>query len=117
MSVVITTEGPTVEITLTDPAQTHGNCGMRDGDACRQLIPCRTGGKMKPAYAIVRYDFYQTDVECPIECKITVKKVVFDLAYAESEVKRLNEINGEHSLYFWQYTRIEDGERRNSLPS
>ena len=63
---------------------------------------------MKPAYAIIRHDRYYSK-DTPIEHKITVKKVVSDLAYAEDEVKRLNELNGGHDCYyFWQYTRIEE---------
>jgi hypothetical protein len=63
---------------------------------------------LKPAYAIVRHDLYYSK-ETPIEHKITIKKVVLDLAYAESEVERLNKINEDkRCYYFWQYTRIEE---------
>lgn len=59
------------------------------------------------AYAIVRYET-ERDPSVPINDRITVKKIVFDPDYAESETRRLNELNRDKgACYFWQITRIE----------
>ena len=54
-------------------------------------------------YAIVRFDrFVQSS-----EDSFTVKEIVGTRAIAESEVKRLNEVNAEKDCtYFWQTTRL-----------
>lgn len=54
-------------------------------------------------FAIVRVDDYGDS----IEKYVTVKEIVRSLDIAESEVKRLNELNaGKHCKYFWQTTRL-----------
>ena len=72
-------------------------------------------GGMKPnrkyqhMYAIISYET-DSDMNTPIDLRITVKKVVVDPHYAEEEeVKRLNELNKDKgSYYFCQVTRFED---------
>lgn len=61
------------------------------------------------AYAILRADEYQGP-ECPIEYKVTVKKVVLDADAAEREVQRLNALRKEGVRYFSQVTRLEKRE-------
>jgi hypothetical protein len=64
--------------------------------------------KYQHAYAIIRYET-DADEKAPIDLRVTVKKVVVDPHYAESEVKRLNELNKDKgSYYFCQLTRFED---------
>jgi hypothetical protein len=59
-------------------------------------------------YAISRYET-DADDKAPIDFRITVKKVVVNPHYAESEVKRLNELNKDKgAYYFCQITRFED---------
>lgn len=60
--------------------------------------------KNDPAFAIVRIDAdLQND-----EDRFTVTRVVWDQASAESEVRRLNELNsGKGARYIWQATRAE----------
>ena len=54
-------------------------------------------------YAIVRFD---RDMES-WENSFTVKEIVRTQDIAESEVKRLNEVNADKDcLYFWQTTRL-----------
>jgi len=44
----------------------------------------------------------------PPELRITVKKIVFDAEFAESEVRRLNELNRDKGChYFSQITRVQ----------
>jgi hypothetical protein len=58
-------------------------------------------------FAIVRYDGFQSP-QVPIENRITVTKVIYERSVADSEVKRLNAVNGEKGcVYFWQATRVE----------
>ena len=53
-------------------------------------------------YAVVRFD---ASMSAP-ENSFTVKEIVGTQAIAESEVKRLNEVNADkHCTYFWQTTR------------
>jgi hypothetical protein len=60
--------------------------------------------KNEPAFAIVRID---ADVEHD-EDRFTVTRIVWDEAFAESEVARLNELNSDKgAAYFWQATRAE----------
>jgi hypothetical protein len=43
----------------------------------------------------------------PIEDKVTVKEIVLDLETAETEVKRLNQLNSKkQARYFYQATRL-----------
>jgi hypothetical protein len=57
-----------------------------------------------PAYAIVRVD----DDASTDEERFTVRRVVWDEGLAESEVRRLSELNADKSCrYFWQYTRVD----------
>lgn len=61
-----------------------------------------------PAYAIVRVD----DEAPSDEERFTVRRIVWDQDLAESELKRLAELNADKSCrYFWQYTRVD---RRSS---
>ena len=54
-------------------------------------------------YAIIRFDRFS---ETP-ELSFTVKEVVATPEIAESEVKRLNELNADKNCtYFWQTTRL-----------
>ena len=60
-------------------------------------------GKNEPAFAIVRIDDYLT-----ADDRFTITRVVWEEAFAESEVKRLNELNaGKGSRYVLQATRAE----------
>lgn len=55
-------------------------------------------------YAIVRVDLDQTDEQS----RVSVARVVWDMAYAEAEVARLNSVNADKDCrYFWQYTRVD----------
>jgi hypothetical protein len=60
------------------------------------------------AFAIVRLDTSEgVDIGSVFEA-ITVEKVVWTRAVAESEVTRLNRLNeGEGVVYFWKFTRVE----------
>ena len=63
--------------------------------------------KHEHLYAIVRFDA-DADPATPADLRFTVKKVVRDASYAESEAKRLNELNGTKGChYFVQVTRFE----------
>jgi hypothetical protein len=60
--------------------------------------------KNVPAFAIVRID---VDIEND-EDRFTVTRIVWDEAFADSEVARLNELNAaKGARYFWQATRAE----------
>lgn len=62
----------------------------------------------EPGYAIVRIDNSMAFASEPWTNRLTVKCVVWELAAAEAEVKRLNEINAEKgAIYFYQHTRVE----------
>jgi hypothetical protein len=58
---------------------------------------------IEPAYAIVRVDHdAPTD-----EDRFTVRRIVWDEQLAESEVRRLSDLNADKNCsYFWQYTRV-----------
>lgn len=57
-----------------------------------------------PAYAIVRVDHDASSDED----RFTVRRIVWDEQLAESEVRRLSELNTDKSCaYFWQYTRVD----------
>ena len=60
--------------------------------------------KNDPAFAIVRVDaHFQRD-----EDRFTVTRIVWDQVFAESEVRRLNELNRDKGArYFCQATRAE----------
>jgi hypothetical protein len=59
-------------------------------------------------YAILRYET-DVDADAPIDLRVTVKKVVVDPRYAESEVNRLNALNKDkNAYYFCQVTRFEE---------
>lgn len=59
---------------------------------------------VEPAYAIVRVD----DDAPNDEARITITRVVWEEGFAESEVRRLSEINADKGCrYFWQYTRVD----------
>ena len=69
-------------------------------------------GTLKPSnkyqhiYAILRYET-DADEKVPIDLRITVKKVVYDPHYSESEVKRLNVLNKDKgAYYFCQLTTV-----------
>ena len=57
-----------------------------------------------PAFAIVR-----VDDEAPTdELRFTVRRIVWSLDLAESEARRLSELNADTSYrYFCQYTRVD----------
>jgi hypothetical protein len=58
----------------------------------------------KPAFAIIRVDLFQSAEQD----RVTVKRVVWDEAVAESEVARLNQVNASKDcVYFWQPTRVD----------
>jgi len=64
---------------------------------------------VKPAkrhvFAIIRYDTY---LAAAIENAVSVTRIAMTLQRAESEVARLNALNGgKGSRYFWQTTRLE----------
>ncbi len=62
---------------------------------------------MRHVYAIVRSNDFLADRD--ISSRVTVKKIVYALETAESEVKRLNELSaGKDYHYFWQLTRLEE---------
>jgi hypothetical protein len=68
----------------------------------------KPSNKYQHLFAILRYET-DTDEKVPIDLRVTVKKVVVDAHYAQSEVKRLNELNKDKgSYYFCQVTRFED---------
>ncbi len=56
------------------------------------------------AFAIFRIDAFQdTD-----DTRYTVKRVVWEQDQAESEVERLNQLNGDKGCrYGWQVTRVD----------
>lgn len=62
----------------------------------------------RPAFCVLRLD----EGQGPIEERIAVTKVVFDLKLAKTEVDRLNEVNADKSCrYFWLPSRtVEKGE-------
>jgi hypothetical protein len=57
-----------------------------------------------PGYAIVR-----VDEDAPSdELRFTIRRIVWDEKLAESEVRRLSELNADKGCrYFWQYTRVD----------
>lgn len=58
-------------------------------------------------YAIIRVDLFLGDTVSP-ERKIAVKKIVMDVAIAEAEVKRLQDLQKDEGVvYFMQVTRLE----------
>ena len=60
---------------------------------------------VRPGFAIIRIDPYQDEEHH----RVTVKRVVWDEAFAEREVQRLNDLKAEsESFYFWQYTRVDE---------
>jgi hypothetical protein len=66
----------------------------------------------KHVFAVIRLDKFLTDV-APPENTITVKEVVLTRVEAESEVQRLNALNGDKDrLYFWQMTRLVEGKTK-----
>ena len=82
--------------------------GLRQAQRLLEQIFSRTNavGARPPSehvYAIVRFDrFVQSS-----EDSFTVKEIVGTRAIAESEVKRLNEVNADKDCtYFWQTTRL-----------
>lgn len=68
----------------------------------------------KSVYAIIRLDHSISNIAIEGSSNIpqsivevTVKEIVSTAEIAESEVKRLNEINSEKNCkYFWQHTRL-----------
>jgi hypothetical protein len=59
--------------------------------------------KNEPAFAIIRIDDFLAEPD-----RFTVTRIVWEEAVAQSEVKRLNELNAEKdSRYVWQATRVE----------
>jgi hypothetical protein len=67
----------------------------------------RPSARFEHLYAIIRVDAFHGP-ETPEEQKISVKKVVRDVAEAEQEVDRLNRLQKASGVrYFWQLTRLE----------
>lgn len=63
----------------------------------------------RPCFAIVRIDLFLLREGTTPDWRsiVTVKAVLETQAQAESEVARLNELNGEKGcMYFWQTTRF-----------
>jgi len=60
----------------------------------------------KHAFAVVRVDKDMPE-NSALENKIAIKEIVPTQEIAESEVKRLNQLNKDkRCIYFWQTTRI-----------
>jgi hypothetical protein len=60
------------------------------------------------AFAIVRLDTSEGVDIGSVRGAITVEKVVWTRAVAESEVSRLNRLTeGEGVVYYWTFTRVE----------
>lgn len=59
---------------------------------------------VEAAYAVVR-----VDNEAPSDAlRFTVRRIVWDEALVEAEVRRLSKLNADKSCrYFWQYTRVD----------
>jgi hypothetical protein len=58
----------------------------------------------EPAYAIIRVDLDMNDDES----RFTVKRIVWSEDLAETEVRRLSELNADKRCrYFSQYTRVD----------
>jgi hypothetical protein len=58
-------------------------------------------------YAILRFDELAESTE-PIENRVTVTKLMQEQSAADSEVSRLNKLNGSKGAkYFWQTVRLE----------
>lgn len=82
--------------------------GLKEAERLLQKLFCEgeEAGARKPSehvYAIVRFD---RDMRS-WENSFTVKEIVRTQDIAESEVKRLNEVNANKDcLYFWQTTRL-----------
>lgn len=59
-------------------------------------------------YAILRFDDYH-DSSASLDARVSVVKVVPELATAEAEVDRLNVLNGaKRCRYVWRATRLAD---------
>ena len=81
--------------------------GLKEAQRLLQKLFCESeAGARKPSehvYAIVRFDRAMQSWEN----SFTVKEIVRTQDIAESEVKRLNELNADKDcLYFWQTTRL-----------
>jgi hypothetical protein len=62
--------------------------------------------RVRHVFAVIRWDRY-LPVDVPQQ--ITVKMIVPTQQRAETEVERLNALEGSgHSLYFWQLTRVDE---------
>lgn len=84
------------------------DAGLKEAQRLLQKLFCESeeAGARKPSehvYAIVRFDRDMPSWEN----SFTVKEIVRTQDIAESEVKRLNEVNADKNcLYFWQTTRL-----------
>ena len=82
--------------------------GLKEAQRLLQKLFCESeeAGAHKPSehvYAIVRFDRGMQSWEN----SFTVKEIVRTQDIAESEVKRLNEVNADKDCsYFWQTTRL-----------
>lgn len=64
---------------------------------------------MRHVYAILRSDDFLADPDVPTRVIVTVKKIVWTIERAESEVQCLNEVNAWRDChYLWQLTRLEE---------
>jgi hypothetical protein len=65
--------------------------------------------KKEPCFAVVRIDRFLADV-ATLQNLITVKEIVMSKETAQSEVDRLNKLNGpKDCVYFWTQTRLIKG--------
>jgi len=82
--------------------------GLKEARRLLQKLFCESeeAGARKPSehvYAVIRFDRHMQSWENAF----TVKEIVRTQDIAESEVKRLNELNADKDcLYFWQTTRL-----------
>ncbi len=68
--------------------------------------PLKPSPRHDHVYAVVRYD--QDCEDAPMDLRVRVVKVVADPQFADREVARLNELNGEKGCYYFaSVTRIE----------
>jgi hypothetical protein len=60
----------------------------------------------RPAFAIIRVDEFLGG-EAALPNRIKVKRIVWSLEHAETEIQRLRGLSGEGCTYFWQATRVD----------
>jgi hypothetical protein len=66
--------------------------------------------RFRPGFAVVRLDEHHI-AGTPREELVYIKEVLLSEDAVVAEVARLNALNGDKgSLYFWQYTQVEQSE-------